>query len=220
VPVYKAPAPVFSWTGCYLGGNIGDGWASKDWANPEGSAPGDRGTAHFNGLVGGGQVGCDYQFAGAWVVGVQGLFDGSGMKGHVLDTANNNFDLTTRINWFSTATARLGYAIQPDMLLYAKGGAAWVRDRQVELNLGAPFALGTFTRSGWIVGGGFERMFAPNWSFFVEYDYMNFGTNRDPLVLVAGGPHHWDIKQNVQTALFGINYRFGDWGKGPVSAKY
>jgi outer membrane immunogenic protein len=36
-PVYtKAPPPpppVFSWTGCYVGGNIGGVWAHKDWTN-------------------------------------------------------------------------------------------------------------------------------------------------------------------------------------------
>ena len=206
---------IYSWTGCYVGGNVGGGWASKDWANPEGSTPGDRGTAHFSGVVGGAQVGCDYQFTGAWLIGVQGLFDGSGMKGGVIDTHNSDFDLTTRIDWFANVTGRLGYTIQPNLLLYGGGGVAWVRDRHVELDLGAPYAIGDVTRTGWVAIGGVEWNFAPSWSLFFQYDFMDFGTHTDPLVFVTGGPHTFDIKQHVQTALVGFNFRFG----GPAVAK-
>jgi outer membrane immunogenic protein len=103
-------------------------------------------------------------------------------------------------------------------LLYGGGGAAWVRDHHVELDLGAPFARGgDVTRSGWVVLGGLEWMFAPNWSLFVQYDFMDFGTHTDPLVLVTGGPHTFDIKQHVQAALVGINFRFGG---PPLGARY
>ena len=217
------PSPIYTWTGCYIGGNLGGGWASKDWANPEGSPPGDRGTAHFSGFVGGGQVGCDYQFAGPWVIGIQGMFDGADMKGDVIDTLFPNFDLRTRINWFATVTGRLGYAIQPNLLLYGGGGAAWVRDDHVEfdLGLGTPHALGNVTRNGWVALGGLEWMFAPNWSVFFQYEFMDFGNSYGSAVFFAngGGPHTFDIKQQVQTALVGLNYRFwgGPWGgKSPA----
>jgi outer membrane immunogenic protein len=214
------PAPVYTWTGCYVGGNLGGGWTSTGWANPEGSSPGDRGDAHFSGFVGGGQVGCDYQFASAWVIGIQGMFDGANMKGGVLDTFNTDFDLTTRINWFATLTGRLGYAIQPNLLLYGGGGAAWVRDHDVELLLGSPSAAGNVTRNGWVALGGLEWMFAPNWSAFFQYQYMDFGKHTDPLFFVDGsGPHTFDINQHVQAVLVGLNYRFwgGPWGgKSPA----
>src|SRR5713226_3547401 len=76
-PVYKAtPAPVVSWTGCYIGGNLGGGWGRGGWDNV--GAPFARTTP--DGFVRGGQVGCDYQF-GSLVVGVRGLFDWSNLKG-------------------------------------------------------------------------------------------------------------------------------------------
>src|SRR5262245_20436894 len=78
-PVYKAPPPpppvYFSWTGCYVGGRIGGLWARKEWSVRE---PGDPffglsdGSHDADGWLGGIQGGCDYQFAGGWVVGIAG----------------------------------------------------------------------------------------------------------------------------------------------------
>ena len=85
-------APPFSWTGCYLGGHLGGGWAQKNITDPVqlvqdgflgagatvgvttvGAAP--------SGIVIGGQIGCDYQFASTWVIGVEGAALGSTMNG-------------------------------------------------------------------------------------------------------------------------------------------
>src|SRR6476646_2127690 len=82
------PVPIFSWNGCYIGGNIGGGWASKSSNDITGAVTGvigaDLGSHTASGFIGGGQIGCDYQ-AGVWVVGVQGMFDGSGMQGSNTD---------------------------------------------------------------------------------------------------------------------------------------
>ncbi len=138
-PAAEPAAPAVSWTGCYIGGNLGGGWALKDWANPsddfDKGGPGARGTAALGSFVGGGQIGCDYQFSGSWVIGIQGMFDGSDVKGNILDSAAPDFDLTTRVDWFATITGRLGYALVPTGLLYVKGGVAWVRDRHAVLDL-------------------------------------------------------------------------------------
>src|SRR5436305_15345399 len=88
MPVYGAYqpppiAPLYSWTGCYIGVNIGGGAAPKSRVDtvgtfaPPGTSLGDM-TAR--GVAGGGQLGCDYQ-AGSFVFGLQGLLDLSGMKG-------------------------------------------------------------------------------------------------------------------------------------------
>jgi outer membrane immunogenic protein len=60
-----APAPVYSWTGCYIGGNVGGGWAGKSFTEGAHSTlVGARDGSHTaSGWLGGGQVGCDYQFA-------------------------------------------------------------------------------------------------------------------------------------------------------------
>ena len=83
-----------------------------------------------------------------------------------------------------------------------------MQDDFLESHNGAPYDSGNFTRTGWTAGGGIEWKYAPNWSVFAEYDYLDLGRHNDPLVLAAGGPHAWDISQTVQTVLAGINRRF------------
>jgi outer membrane immunogenic protein len=220
------PTAVPSWAGCYIGGNIGGGWALKDWANPSELADtgtGDRGTAALGGFVGGGQIGCDYQFAGYWVIGIQGMFDGADLSGTVSDTFDSDFQLSSRIDWFGTVTARLGYALVPTGLLYVKGGIAWDRDRHSVFDQvsGVTIESANTTRTGWTAGVGFEYMFLSNWSAFVEYDYIGFGTKTLSFTAPEGSfSETWDIRQNVQAVLVGLNFRF-NFGKAPaVVAKY
>jgi outer membrane immunogenic protein len=227
-PVAAPLAPLLpSWTGCYIGGNIGAGSASKDWANPTSDVfagePGDHGQADFGGFGGGGQIGCDYHFSPTWlVIGIQGMFEGADLNGNVIDTQNADFDLITKVHWFGTVTGRVGFTVQPNWLLYVKGGGAWVRDHHLTTDLGAPFDFADVTRTGWTIGGGAEWMFLPNWSFFLEYDFMDFRTRTVPFHLVGGGfSETWDIRQNIQTVLAGINFRL-NWSKAPaaVLARY
>ena len=78
----------------------------------------------------------------------------------------------------TTATGRLGYTVLPNLLLYVKGGGAWVKDNYTSYNpLTGLQASAGGTRSGWTVGAGFEQMFAGSWSWFAEYNYLNFGTH-------------------------------------------
>jgi outer membrane immunogenic protein len=204
----KAPpliAPPVAWTGCYIGANIGGGWAHKHYTDPVPVPPVDLGSHTADGVVGGGQIGCDYQ-AGAWVFGVQGMFDGADLQAEHL--ALGDF-YATRIPWFATATARIGYTLQPNLLAYVKGGGAWVRDRETKTDLVTGLVEGTadVTRSGWTVGGGLEYLFWSNWSVFVEYNYMDFGTHRT-ILAVPEAPFPLDIRQNMSAVLVGLNYRF------------
>ena len=76
-----------------------------------------------NGFIGGGQVGCNHQI-NQWVLGVEGTFAGTTIKGDAADLAILNDDVfATKINSLATVTARIGYAWN-NVLLYAKGGYA------------------------------------------------------------------------------------------------
>jgi len=224
-PVYTAPpaAAISSWTGCYVGGNIGYGWAPTQWSTTLGV---EFASHTADGVVGGGQIGCDYQ-TGAWVFGIQGMFDGSGMKGEshkVVGALGPDIFDQSQITWFSTLTGLVGYAIQPTILPYVKGGVAWVHDNYQECCLTKPQPIddgvASETRTGATVGVGLEYMFLPNWSVFAEYDFIWLGTRAvtfTPTGLNTGGPFVYDIGQNVQMVLAGVNYHFGGAASGPVN---
>jgi len=211
----RAPAPVavFSWTGFYIGGHLGGAWGHKDWV-----AVG--GTTHIkhdvDGFIGGGQIGFNYQ-VGAWVLGVE--FDatwGGDLEGSSL-CANPTFTCSSKVDWFGTVTGRLGYSWDR-VLLYAKGGGAWARDKYHTFRASpASEGNGSETRSGWTVGGGLEYAFWNAWSAKLEYAFMDFGTDTVTIVNNVSGPGDFDIKQRIHAVKFGINYRFG---AGPVVARY
>lgn len=190
-PIFS-PAPVATWTGFYVGANVGYGWANV-------------GTAAFSddlsGVIGGGQIGYNYQVS-QWVLGVEGDFQGSAESrtdsGSVLGTT---FTIDQQIRWFGTLRGRLGYAFN-DVLIYATGGAAW---QNYELSVSA---LGTTvsddtTKIGWTVGGGVEWMFAPQWSVKGEYLYMDTG---DTDVTLFGVTFTGRAKNQI--ARIGVNYHF------------
>jgi outer membrane immunogenic protein len=236
---YPSPPlrPLYSWTGCRIGVNIGGGGAPQvftDTTGEFGPIGTNLGTHTARGVVGGGQIGCDYQ-TGPFVFGIQGLYDLSGMKAdnvqpNGIPVLNGVFlDNRTFVQTFATLTGRVGYTVQPSMLLYAKAGGAWVHDlynvsTPTGITVLTPFfalppatilALGSKTEGGWTVGAGFEwAFFGGDWSAFLEYDYMDFGTQRVIFLPTLGGPAFpIDIRQTVSTVLFGINYRF--FGRAP-----
>ena len=75
-----APAPMTTWTGCYIGGNIGGAFGHGSISGVSGSASGDG-----SGFAGGGQIGCDYQFSGGWVIGFRDMLDATSNKRSRLD---------------------------------------------------------------------------------------------------------------------------------------
>lgn len=116
------PVPIFSWTGCYIGGHVGGGWALKDWTDNIG------GTSHTaDGVIAGGQVGCDYQ-TGQWVFGAEGQFSWANLEGQSVNPAFPTETERSKIDFIGTVTGRLGYAVDR-ALFYVKGGGAWVNER-------------------------------------------------------------------------------------------
>jgi len=128
-PVYKAPPPApvyFSWTGCYVGGNIGGLWVNKDVTGPFGGTFSADGSSWAAGL----QAGCNYQFAGGWVVGIQGDYDWANADFNRDTTGfffNHPSNVDFRVKSIASVTGRVGYAWDR-FLGYVKGGAAWERD--------------------------------------------------------------------------------------------
>jgi outer membrane immunogenic protein len=211
-PVYKAPPagvlPVaYDWTGFYVGGHIGYGWARNDYFDP--LVPFNLRDTSASGILGGGQVGYNYQI-GQFVVGAEGDMSATGIKGGpALGPASFN----TATNWTATLAGRAGVAFDR-WLVYAKGGAAWANNTYSTNFYSFPGAASVSdTRIGWVVGAGVEWAFAPQWSAKIEYNFMDFGT--DNVSFVPGSTT--GIKDQVQMVKIGVNYKFGG---GPIVARY
>src|SRR5579871_3705921 len=184
------PPPAFSWTGCYVGGNVGGMWGHKDWTNETvGTTFGQPiGSHDADSWLGGVQGGCNYQFAGRWVVGVQGDYDWTDASGTNLDQIAIGRTDRTRIRNLASVTGRIGYGWDR-FLGYVKGGGAWTRDDYDVFTTatGVTAATASETRSGWTIGVGGEYAFMPNLSAFIEYDHYDFGTNNNTFLAVGGG---------------------------------
>lgn len=202
-PVYKAPpapiAQIYDWTGFYIGGHLGGAWSSE-----EATLVGTGSTAGLDpsGFLAGGQIGVNWQ-NGNWVLGIEGDLSWTNADGSSTLAGNT---IRSDHNWYATATGRIGYAWN-NWLAYVKGGAAWMDADYSLVGITA-----SDTRTGWTVGTGLEWGVAPNWSAKVEYNYMDFGTDRFAL------PASTDIDTQVHAVKFGLNYRF-PWA-GAISTRY
>jgi len=149
--VASAAPPVampFSWTGFYVGANIGGGWGTNHSANfapndPDSAAlfgvgfmPGSTDGFAGRGALGGLQLGYNWQLNRNWLVGLEADFDLSGMNfsgvgnSPFIDVGFGPLSVTTmnvRVDWFSTIRARLGYLPMDNLLTYLTGGLAFGR---------------------------------------------------------------------------------------------
>src|SRR5947199_3598304 len=130
----KAPPPVpvvvYNWTGCYVGGNVGGGWARiRETSISVAGVPlvSDFGRSEGSGVIGGAQIGCDSQFAGNFVIGIQGMFDFADIRSTHILPAFPTFYTENRTKDVFTLTGRVGYLFAPQLLGYVKGGGAWAR---------------------------------------------------------------------------------------------
>jgi outer membrane immunogenic protein len=215
--VYALPAAyraVANWSGFYVGGNIGIGLARDTSTFSVGGVPFATADTAVFGAVAGGQAGYNWQF-GALVLGAEGDFDWSNLKGSISAQCTPcapaaNASLEHDVDWFGTARARIGYAAD-GWLAYATGGYAFgrvaLKGSATGGGVNASLTQNT-TPSGWTIGAGAELALGPNWSARLEYLYVDLGTVNNTIV-VAGAPSLTDsarIQMNVVRA--GVNYRF------------
>ncbi|MFZ0149837.1 MAG: outer membrane beta-barrel protein [Xanthobacteraceae bacterium] len=218
------PAPVFSWTGCYVGAHVGWGWGNSHATETSSSFGSASSGIDTNGALFGGQVGCNYQFAGNWVVGVQGDFAGTDFNGRANDNFFGGDDATIALKteWLASVTGRVGYAFwNNQVLVYAKGGGAWARNQWDVHDADLFFSNPIFseTRSGWTVGGGVEwTLWSPNWTAFVEYNFYDFNSGGTTLTQLCscGSVSNTFVggKQEINTVKVGVNYKFNWFGGG------
>jgi outer membrane immunogenic protein len=232
-PASPPPPAIYDWTGIYVGGHIGGGLLI-DSVSQNGFSPGGfnlTGTGNLRpaGVIGGAQVGANYEFV-PWVVGVEASWTDSAINGNTLigcvassavltgPTPVGSERFTSQAEWFAALTGRVGYAAN-DWLFYAKAGGAWMNVRYTEDLLGLAGPAGGITlatqvitdnRTGFTVGAGIEFGLVENLSGKIEYDFYDFGTKN--YNFNAATPV--SVNSNLHTIIVGLNYKF-NWSGGP-----
>ncbi len=254
------PPPSFTWTGLYGGVNVGYGFgaggADTGALNGVASAAGGNLAAVAasapiasswnnsitpSGVLGGGQVGYNYQYNPYVVVGVETDIQAADMNGSSrypgFGTGATYVTTTKNIDWFGTARGRIGLTMPgySNFLVYGTGGFAY---GQVDNNVGISYltaaggASGTSsyyqTKTGWTAGGGVEwsPQSFPTWSAKVEYLYTDLGaTNQNiyslfsaPAGTFFGASHQSPTQFN--TVRVGLNWHFNPFVGAPIVAKY
>lgn len=241
-PAYVPPPPVMTWTGFYAGLNLGGGWqdasSSNVWnpawfavSNPHfdhglGWGPGwgwnNGNGGGSGGVVGGGQIGFNYQFSPWLVVGVETDFQGTSIGSNGGSNAwavawqgwGGGVD-TARINWFGTVRGRLGITFpgMSNFLIYGTGGFAY---GDVQRNLW--WNNNSVVQTGWTAGGGAEWMFLPNWSVKGEYLYTQISGNQQNAFFNPGfSLNNINNRTRFHTVRAGVNYHFNFGGPAPIA---
>src|SRR5262245_59525652 len=257
-PLYKASpavAPVASWTGFYLGAGIGFRFAEsrpavtsarltnalvdRDVSGCGNGFPCFLSGQPVNGTSAkfGPYLGYNWQTGPQWLVGIEAdwsradqsttlngmLYPSSGFLG-----GSDTYGVRTK--WDASARARVGYLVNPAVLLYATGGPAWLHLEQTS-------SCGVFTcrpggtvptlitdsatKVGWTAGAGIEALLWSNWVARAEYRYADYGhvSFTDTQTCPVGGPGcvngfirvvSTDLHPTTHTATFGLAYKFGD----------
>ncbi len=226
-------APVYDWTGFYLGLNGGGGQVRNclNWlSNSVFPAASDGCSTRSGGMVGG-QLGYRCQM-GAAVFGLEAQGDWASMSNTWASVvpAFSGLATTVKTDGIGLFTGQIGYTWGPG-LLYVKGGGA-VTSNTASWNgtsliapggivVAIPFTAATAsaTRWGGTLGVGFEYLFTPNWSIGVEYNHLWMGTSNNSFncgAIACGNIINNNISQTLNLGTLRLDYKFG----GPVVARY
>jgi outer membrane immunogenic protein len=209
-PIYKAPpvyAPIFNWTGFYIGADAGYLWSSVDAFVP--FIPGlGTATPDPSGFSFGGHIGYRYQFPNGFVVGVEGDI---GWLDASATGAFPGFPVVgafANLRWDASARGTLGWAMDR-ILIYVTGGASWLNGNGCFVAMVAPTtcAPGTnisATFDGWVFGGGVAYAFTDNLIFRFEYLHADYGTTAFP----AAGTN---LSPTTDKVRAGLSWKFGSY---------
>lgn len=231
-PIAPPPAPAYTWTGCYIGANVGGAWSRQngDFAAVPAVLQ-SPGTINLDdsSVIGGVHLGCNYQFDPKFVIGVEGDWSWTDLKAsgsapnifslNGLPEPTGGITMSSNTKWIASLRGRLGWVVVPQVMIYGTGGVAWAKtdyagfDAATVGNGFTTVALND-TKAGWVVGGGAEYMLTPNWLVRAEYLYYQFdGANVVGNAVPGSGAvgpfaaFNWsDLK--VNEVRVGLSYKF------------
>jgi opacity protein-like surface antigen len=218
-PVAGVTLPQWSWTGFYVGAHAGGGFGAHAWTTSATTAlqgistnGSFQGLGSTQGLLGGGQIGFNYQF-GRWVTGLEIAASAADIEGYSKCLTNVtkgvSFTCYNDVSSIGTMAGRLGET-WGNLLIYNKAGVAWVTDHSIAQSSSFPNIFNeSSTRWGWMVGSGLEYAFSPSLSAFVEYDHLDFGTKNITYVDQSGLAPVVAFQQQFNLVKLGVDYRLG-----------
>jgi outer membrane immunogenic protein len=202
----------FNWNGFYAGLNVGGAWTSDSvtFNNPFGSAQFSASNLDTSGVVGGGQIGYNWQCTW-WLLGVEADFQGTSLSKSVeaFDAVTSTAaSFESSMPWFGTVRGRAGWLATPCLLIYGTGGFAYgeVENSARFLTTPGPGVLETSSssvRTGWTAGAGVEYALSKCWTVKVEYLFVDLGSRSfgTPVTNV-------ELDQNTQMVRAGVNFKF------------
>ena len=226
----RAPAPVFSWTGWYVGANAGYSWGN-DSADPFCITPGGvlggigctilpQNNLNPQGWLAGGQLGYNHQI-GAWVLGIEAdiqwarIEDSTSVAGTFGVVGGGTSAATLlasqSIDWFGTVRGRLGWTFG-QTLIYGTGGLIYGGVSASQNVVFGPTiqypSSASGTNTGWTAGAGIEHAFHPRWTGRLEALYYDLGSLTSSFTLPATGftrGANYDFSGYL--VRLGVNYR-------------
>jgi len=199
-PVKAIAAPVFSWTGFYIGTNVGFGGDKFNYDLYALTVPVASASVTSSGWFLGGQLGYNYQFANNVVAGLETDIQWADISGTV---SVGPYSAGSSVDYFGTIRARVGYAFDR-FLPYLTGGAAYGRT-STDASVGVAAVSRANTSWGWTIGGGGEYALTNNWTVKTEYLYVDLGSANN---IATIGPVSLDNETRFHSIKAGVNYKF------------
>ena len=204
-----APPALYNWNGFYIGGHVG--WGRTKF---NGTWFGDTATTvfpgqHLDGVLGGVQVGYNWQVNNTFVLGLEGDVSFLDWKSDTFfsPTDGGEDNISAKLNMLASIRGRLGIAYDRT-LFYATGGLGYAHGKVHAFDVGGPPTAfdDHFSKWGGVVGGGVEYAITNNWLARVEGLYYFF---KDSKTFV--GPDDSALLEIKDAAVVrvGLNYKFG-----------
>ena len=202
VDIPEPPAVVdvavpFTWTGAYVGAQLG----YLDAVDDDNPIDGVRRDVDIDGFIGGVHAGYNYQFASGLVLGVYADVDFT-MADVDLEAspagANNIINDVGEANFIARGLAKVGYGFGR-ALVYGQGGVAYV-DASLDGVLGD---FGDIDSFGYAVGAGVDYAVTENIVVGADYLFHNFSDFED-----TGGLDTSSIDLDAHTVRAKFSYKF------------
>jgi outer membrane immunogenic protein len=231
----KVPAPIFDWTGFYVGGDIAVASTNSNAQSsalpssviPFGTEQVSGGLGGGGNFAGGGFAGYNLQFAPTWVAGIEADWTSMNTDGRLTSNWLDNTGvmvqnavttLSTELQWTASIRGRIGYLIVPRFLAYATGGVAWGKweyganstDPTIGYAASTAFAK---TETGWVAGIGFEWVPFPSYGLLLRAEYLNYRFEGAQATAAAAGfpgapsGYLWS-SPDVSVGRVGASYKF------------